>query len=95
MKKTKIDYNLQVRVYKYLEHLCIKEDYENREKETQILGKLSQSLRNDVLIQANGRILSGCNALVDNFSFESLQKMCERARTLNFAPDEVIYSVKN
>jgi hypothetical protein len=95
LKRKKIDYNLQTRVYKYLEHLCLKEDYDSREKEGQILLKLSQSLRKDVLVQANARVLAGCSTLLENFSEDTLEELSEQARSINVAPDEPVFAVNN
>ena len=95
MRKKRIDYDLQVRVFRYLEHLFLKSDEVNVEAEARTISKLSQSLRKDLMVQANGALISKYFTFTESFSDETLERLSQRMRTANYAPGETIYRVKD
>jgi hypothetical protein len=93
MTRKQVDFDLQVRVRKYLEHLWMEEEIDNKEKEINIMNKLSDSLREELLIQANGRVLSKFSIFSNYFSSEALEKVAQVVGTISFAPEDIIVYV--
>ncbi len=89
-----MEYALQVRVCKYLEHIWLEEEFESGESEKHILNKLSDSLRKDLLLHANGRILADFNKFTKFFSDEVLEKLSQSIKAVHFAPGDIIYKVR-
>ncbi len=95
MRKNNIEYELQVRVLKYLENLFIEDESENKEQEKIILNKLSDSLRKEVLIQSHGKILEGFSTFKKHFTNETLERMSQIVKVMGTAPDDIIFQVKS
>ena len=93
MTRKEVDFDLQVRVRKYLEHLWLEEEIENRELEIQIMNRLSDSLRHELLVQANGKVLAKFDLFINFFSEEVLEKVSQIVTTVNYAPDDLIIFV--
>ena len=94
MKRKHVDFELQVKIRKYLEHLWLIEEIENKELEEQIIDKLSTSLREELLIQSHGSVLAKFDLLTKVFSEEVLAKASQIVETVSFAPDDIILYVK-
>jgi hypothetical protein len=94
MKRNRLDYDLQVKVFKYLEHIYIDEEVDNRVYEKEILNKLSESLKREVQLKANGRILSGFQSFSQYFSQETMEKISLKLEAVNFAPEEILFRVR-
>ena len=94
MRKKKVEYALQVRVCKYLEHIWLEEEFESGESEVQIFNKLSDSLRKELLLHSNGRILADFHKFTKIFSDEVLEKMSQSIKAVHFAPGDVVFRVK-
>ena len=90
MKKTHVDFELQVRVRKYLEHLWLEEEIENKDMEIQILNRLSCSLREELLVQSHGKVLAKYPFFTSFFSEETLVKVSQVVKTVSYAPDDII-----
>ncbi len=95
MRKNNIEYELQVRVLKYLENLFIEDESENKEQENVILNKLSESLRKEVLVQSHGKILEGFGTFKKHFTNETLERMSQIVKVMGTAPDDLIFQVIN
>ena len=93
MDRNHLAYDLQIKVFKYLEHIYIDEEVENRNYEKVILNKLSESLKRELQLQANGRILSGFHNFSQFFSQETMEKISLRLESVHYAPEEVIFKV--
>jgi hypothetical protein len=93
MTRKEVDFDLQVRVRKYLEHLWLEEEIENREIEVQIMNRLSDSLREELLVQANGKVLAKFDLFIKFFSEDVLEKVSQIVTTVNYAPDDIIIYV--
>lgn len=91
MKKKNIEFELQGRVRKYLEYTMDKE--RNSDKEVEILNKLTASLRNEVLLQSHGNILTKIPLFTKNFSAHTVQTLSFCMKKLKFSPEEYIYKV--
>ena len=93
MKRKRIDYDLQVKVCKYLEHIWLEEELENGPIENAILNKLSEALKKDLLIQANGRALASSPTFSGFFSDETLERAAQCLKVVHFAPGDIIFRV--
>ena len=91
MKKKNIEFELQGRVRKYLEYTMDKE--RNSDKEVEILNKLTASLRNEVLLQSHGNILTKIPLFTKNFSAHTVQTLSFCMKKLKFSPEEYVYKV--
>ena len=93
MKQMFVDFELQARVRKYLEHLWLEEEIEDRETEERIIESLSVSLREELLIQSKGKVLAQFSLFTDYFSDIFLEEICQKVNTVNYAPDDIILYV--
>ena len=91
MKKKTIEFELQGRVRKYLEYTMDKE--RNSDKEMEILNKLTASLKNEVVLQSHGNMLTQMPLFTKNFSAETVQMLSFSMKKLKFSPEEYIYRV--
>ena len=69
------------------------EESELMENRLKIVEKLSSSLREEYLLQTNGRALFKCKIFKDNFSEEALRALLQVIKSKRFAPDEIIMEV--
>ena len=91
LNKKNINYDLRMRIRKYLEYVWEEELFHNNEEENSIMDKLSSSLKEELLLETNGRILQEISFLVNNFSEETLRKLIFKLRELHFMPGDIIY----
>lgn len=91
MKKKYISFELQMRIRKYLEYIRKKEIFEYNEATMITLDKLSDTLKEELLLEANGSILKEIKMLSCNFSEESLRKMVMIMKEKRYSPGEVIF----
>lgn len=93
MKSNSINNDLKGRTIKYLEFNW-KEERKNVEKEEFLLEKLPESLKKEILYEANKKYLFQFNILTQNFSEEVINKLASSIKAIHFSPKEIIYSVK-
>jgi hypothetical protein len=93
MRKKRVDYRLQVKVFKYLEHLFKKTNSMSLESVSVIMQKLSHNLRKELLVQANGSLISRYPLFMSIFSQDTLEKLSQKLRAINYAPEETIFVV--
>ena len=91
MYRKNIDFELQGRVRKYLEYISHQEG--NSEKEGEILNKLTNKLKREVILAANGKLLYQIPFLTQNFSKTTLNELSFCLKKLRFSPEEFIYKV--
>lgn len=91
MKEKKINYDLQMRVRKYLEFIWNEENVEVVEKQKEIILKLSDPLKEELLLEANGSIIKETKLLSLNFSEETLRKTMNIMNEVRFTPGDLIY----
>lgn len=70
-----VDSELQVEVRKYIEYKFNFDSEISQEEETNVLAKLSQPIRERLIISTNINILKKCQWLSDNFSDDFLVKL--------------------
>ncbi|KAL4427573.1 hypothetical protein ABPG74_012964 [Tetrahymena malaccensis] len=79
----------QMRVLKYLEFLNGSQEETNLEGQN-ILQTCSRSIREDILREYYGKILSKCQLIKDNFSQELINRLSLKMKEKTFAPGETI-----
>ena len=89
MTKKRVSNEIKIRVKRYLEYTL---DYRNTAQmdEDSLLNMLSDQLRNDIVIDINGKVLIGCKLWTDNFSKQLLVKTTFIMKELITSPGEVI-----
>lgn len=92
MRVHNINADLKGRAIKYLEFTWEGES-KNLEKEQNLLELLPQTLKSEILFESNRKSLIHFKILKNNFSEEVLNKLSTFLRTIQFSPDEQIYSV--
>ncbi len=92
--RNNVDSELRIKVRKYLEYLHSGDGTREVDKEAILLGRLSNSLREEVLIQIYGHILGKFPFFRKNFSPEMLEKASKIMKTIRFAPGDTIFQVK-
>lgn len=91
MRQKKINFNLRTKIRNYLEYLWRDEQIHNSEVSHEIISKLSKSLREELLLNANGIILKHFNLFHNNFSEDSLKKLVLIMKEVKFIPGDIIY----
>ncbi len=93
MRRKKIDFELQGKVRRYLGFVLKEAVDESSEKESELIGKLSNSLKKELLLQANGNILMNSPILKSNFSTKLINKLTEKMIPMDLASEDKIYEV--
>ena len=91
MKSKNIPRSFQIKVRKYLEHIWISEKQANFEKVKPVFTKLSESLKNELLLEANGNIVNKIELFKSNFSQKTLNSIVKIMKEESFSPGEVIF----
>ena len=92
MRSKNIPQNLQIKIRKYLEYMRNSQKQENLENAKIVFNKLSQSLKNELLLEANGSIVKKIEVFSSNFSQNTLNSMVNIMKEENFSPGEVIFN---
>ena len=92
MKRKNIDYDLQSKARKYFTFLQ-QVSNADAEIEKDLIGKLSSSLKEDILIKANGSILKNAKFFA-NFSEKTIRKLVFKLKHMRYYPEEIIFCVK-
>ena len=91
MKRKNINGDLQMRIREYLRFIWKEEKLQNLEKEHQIIDSLSQTLKEELLMQAYGGILKRHPMFYSNFSEKSLRKIVNIIKDVRLFPDETLF----
>ncbi len=91
LRRNSVDLDLRIKVRKYLEHLFSEEGAKEADKEQHILNKLSNSLKEEVLIQINGRVIGKFPFFQKNFNVDVIEKAAQVMRTVRYAPGDLIF----
>ena len=94
MNKRNLNKTLQMRVKRYLEYM-FQEENEGFQRGHVILGSLSKKLHQDVKIEIYGKILKDMYVFNKYFSEEFISKLSTKFKEITFAPEDIIFSVKN
>lgn len=90
MSDKNFSFDLQMRVRKYLEYIRREEKFERNEATMQTIGKLSDSLREELLLEANGSILEGIKLFSSNFTEETMRKTIMIRKERRYMPGDLI-----
>ena len=91
MKSKNIDFNLKIKIKNYLEYIW-QEEKKNQKETQEIINKLSKSLREELLSNANGKVIKETPLLNKNFSETTLRQILSEMHELNLTPGDLIYS---
>ena len=95
MNRKKIDNNLQTRVQEYLYFIWKEQKLNDNEEEMRVINNLSESLKDELLIQAYGGIFKKFPLLVKYFSQKSLTKVISAIKEIKFIPGDEVFEVFN
>lgn len=90
MREKKINFDLRMRVRKYFEYIWTEEKVHKAKEQSSVLKKLSDSLKEEVQIEAYGHIIRNVKFLSLNFSEESLRKMVPILKEKRYTPGDYI-----
>lgn len=91
MKLKNINYDLKIKVKNYLEYIWDSEKNQNIKETQEIINRLSKSLKEELLLHANGHILKNSPLLNNNFSGSSLRKIVYSMKEINMTPGDIVY----
>ena len=92
MNRKNISRDLQMRIQEYLRFIWKEENTQNLEGEQKIISLLSNSLREELLIEAYGDIMKKYPMFFANFTEKSLRKVVSIIRDIKLFPEEKIFS---
>lgn len=93
MERKKVDYNLQMKIREYLRFIWKEEFTQNAEMEQLIINKLSKSLKEELFLEANGKILNKYPLFFANFSENFLRQLMYKMKEVRHTPEDLIFSV--
>ena len=91
MSEKNVNFDLRIKIRKYLQYIWNEENLEGIEQQTQIINKLSDSLKEELLLEANGPIIRDIKLFNLNFSEESLRQMIKIMKEMKFTPGDLIF----
>ena len=92
MNRKGIYQDLQMRIRAYLKFIWQEENTQNLEDEQKIIGLLSCSLKEELLIEAYGSILKKFPMFFANFTEKSLRKVVSIIKDIKLFPEECVFS---
>ena len=93
MKENNISYDLLIRIKDNLQFIMENENKINQEEFNCLLNKLSPSLKDNLLLNANSHILKKIPFFSKNFSEEMLEELCFKLKESQYSPDDFIFYV--
>ena len=90
MDNKNIRYDLQMKIRKYF-YFMHEHKVTNSLLENEVIAKLSNSLKEEVLIKAHGESLSSVPLFAKNFSQATMRKLTLSMKKLSFYPEEMIF----
>lgn len=94
MERKKIDYGLQARIKEYLRFIWNEKKTEHNEKEMEIIGSLSNSLKEELLLESYGGIIKAFPLFYNNFTEKTMKSMVSCVKEIKFVPGDYIFYVK-
>ena len=91
MKQKKIHFDLRIRVQKYLEYIWLEKSGQNEEETHNIINKLSKSLKEELLLSANGVIFKDLPLFYMNFSEETLRRVVYKIKEVSLVPGDMLF----
>ena len=90
MKIKNIGFELKIKIRNYLEYIWHAEKLQKNETQ-EIINRLSKTLKQELLLNANGFTLKKIPLFGDNFSDESLHNLVCEMKEINLTPEDIIY----
>ena len=94
MKFKNINFDLKIKVRNYLEYIWQAEKMQNLHETQEVINRLSKSLKEELLMQANGLSVKALPMFGNNFSDETVHKIVCEMKEINFTPEDIIYHEK-
>lgn len=94
MEKKNIDYNLQMKIREYLRFLWQEEMTQNADIENEIINKLSNSLKSELIFESYGQVLKKSPLFFANFSEKFLGELMYEIKEVRNIPEDSIFNVK-
>ena len=91
MREKNINFDLRIRVRKYFEYIWTEEKIHKAKEQTNVLKKLSDSLKEEVYLEAYGHIIRNVKFLSLNFSEDSLRKVVPILKERRYTPGDLIF----
>ncbi|EWS73046.1 cation channel family protein (macronuclear) [Tetrahymena thermophila SB210] len=91
MRKRNISKNLQRRVNLDLEYFYLKNFKKIQEQNQDVLERISQNLNDQLQVEYFKEILKKYSSLSNNFSEESIEKLCLQMTEENYIPNQIIF----
>lgn len=82
---------MKVKIRNYLEYIWQAEKMQNLNETQEIINQLSKSLKEELLLNANGFILKNVPLFSSRFSEDSLRKIACQMKELNLTPEDILY----
>ena len=93
MDRKNIDISLQRKVQEYLNFLWIEQNLSNNEEESQIMNRLNETLKEELLLESYGGIFLNNPIFLKNFNEKSLRKLVKIIKEVRFIPGDEIFEV--
>lgn len=93
MHRKSIDRNLQMKIREYFRFIWQEEFTQYSEKETDIINKLSKSLKEELYIEAHGPLLNKFPLFFANFTENTLKSLVFKVKEIRYSPEDIIYAV--
>ena len=94
MEKKHIDHNLQMKIREYLRFIWQEESTQNAEIETEIINKLSKSLKSELIFESYGQVLKKSPLFFANFSEKFLGELMYEIKEVRNIPEDSIFKAK-
>ena len=91
MREKDINFDLRMRVRKYLEYIWHEEKIDKVENQAKIIEKLSDSLKDELLLEANGTIIRDIKMFSLNFSEDTLRQTVSIMKEMRYTPGDLIF----
>lgn len=91
MRTKNVSFDLRMRIRKYLEHIGQEAKFKENEAIKQTINKLSDTLKEELLLEANGAILKEAKLFSYNFSEETLRKTVMILKEKRYTPGDIIF----
>ena len=91
LKRKNVNYELGLRIHKYLEYIWHGEKLMKSTEEMKIINKLSQNLKEELFLEAHGDIIKNSKFFSKNFSKNFMQSLSFKIEEVQLTPNEVVY----
>jgi hypothetical protein len=93
MNQKNLGRNIQTRVKNYLQYMIDSKNFHKHEEE-EFFKMLSQTLKDEIVSEVNGKILIECKIFSTNFSHKSSMYLSKFMTEKFLTPEEILFEVK-